>query len=99
MAILKDPEMAAFDISEGVMNITPNGIWGNSAYNLKLLLKGLVDIQNELLRNSVDNQFKIQPEDLDYDEIDGTDMTDIKLHRIDHALSILHDYFKKHRIS
>ena len=79
--------MVVFDIAEGMKKLTLNCLWGNSSMALK-----------ELERNLVGTQNKIQSELLTYDEMDGIENINIKLQRIDHALAVLQEHFKKHRI-
>jgi len=87
MTTLRNSKVVAFDIAEGIKKLTSNCLWGNSSW-----------ILIELERNLVSTQNKIQSEVLTYDDRDGSEEINIKLQRIEHALSVLHDYFKKKRM-
>jgi len=87
MASLRDPKKAVLDISEGMLCLTSGGLWGNSTAKLKELERGLISKQNRLLA-----EFPCGLETGDLDE------ADVRIQRVERALGILHEYFKKHRI-
>lgn len=87
MASLKDPKKTVLDISEGLLCLTSGCLWGNSKAKLKELETGLINKQNRLL-----SELSCGPEIEDFHEENS------RIQRIERALGILHEYFKKHRI-
>jgi len=84
MAILKDPESVAFEITEGMMILKFNDLMGTSYYSLR-----------ELLRNLITSKQNIRYKANAHNGNAVTEETGFKLQRIDHALSVLNDYLKE----
>ena len=87
MAILKDPESVAFEITEGRMSLTFNDLMGTSYYSLR-----------ELLQNLITSKQNIRHASNAHNGNGVTKETDFKLQHIDHALSLLNDYIKENYI-
>ena len=87
MAILKNPEFVAFEIAEGEMVLTFNNLMDTSSCVLKQLFQKLIITQNN-----------IRWEDSAYNGRAAAKGTEMKLLRIDHALSVLDDYCKEYLI-
>ena len=87
MTILKNPEIVALEIAEGSMVLTFKNLMDSSSDILRQLFQKLIITQNN-----------IRWEDSAYNGRDATEETEMKLLRIDCALSVLNDYCKEYFI-
>ena len=87
MASLRNTKKTVSDILEGVISLTLNSLWGNSPGTLKELEKDLINTQNRLISDTFLCEMSI-----------GSSQDNIKIQRIENALDVLNEYFKRHRI-